>query len=87
MDVLVVCNRLTQAERLYWKFVAVCRRDAITFAHNRLQVRYRNYDVEFITKDRLDICKQGRRDPKIIRAADLEAVLDRHYDVYKGENR
>ena len=87
MDILVVCNRTGQLHRLFQKFVAIARPEVVIFAENKDIVRWREYDIYFITKDKLDICKQGRRNVEVIRAADLEAVLDRHYGAYKGEKQ
>ena len=79
---MVVCNNLRQATRLYHKFVAMFKRDVVAFAGDNFRARLRDYNIHFITKDRLDICERGRRDIKVIRAADLEAWLDKHC---KGE--
>lgn len=82
MDILIVCNNLKQATRLYHKFVSIFRRDSIAFAGDNLRVRLSDYNIHFITKDRLDICERGRHDVEVVRAADLEAWLDKHC---KGE--
>lgn len=86
MDILVVCNTIAQAKRLYWKFYA-CDTRHCHISHNpdKLRIGFTNADITFVTKNDLDICLLGRHDAKIWRAADVEAVLDRRRRM-KGES-
>lgn len=78
MGVLVLCNNMVQARRIYQKLANAVYMSSIKSTNlGTLEIQIDQYNFLFITKDKLDICLRGRRDPKVIRAADLEALLDR----------
>ena len=78
MTFVIVCHSISQARRLYWKLVA-CLGQSTIFTSNQesLEVWFDCWGFKFITESALDIYLRGRRNVKVVRAADIEYILDK----------